>query len=181
MFFRARPKTFPNFLGAAHRDSRALTRGEVWHTRARHGRRGRSNKREACARWCEGVVSLPYTRNGSLVVFSRKKAGSARAKQVDVPGDAPEADAASGWCEDGRTHERGALTHGALRRHLGDASFSASPSSRSALSVDSAESTPSRARSDSTDRWRRGALETCSARKLAEETREAHEVAVLEL
>ena len=119
----------------------------------------------------------PVGVDGSPVMFRRKKSVSARAEETP-PEDAPSdpADDASLWSDDSMTPDRGVLTRGALRGLPGDGSDGdASPSSRSLLSVDSAASTPSRARSVSTDRWRRDALEALSARMLDEETREARE------
>jgi len=116
----------------------------------------------------------PVGVDGSPVMFRRKKSVSARAEETP-PEDAPSdpADDASLWSDDSMTPERGVLTRGAVRGLPGDGSDGdASPSSRSLLSVDSAASTPSRARSVSTDRWRRDALEALSARMLDEETRE---------
>ena len=108
-------------------------------------------------------------------MFRRKKSVSARAEET------PPADDASLWSDDSADPERGTLTRGAVRGLPGDGSVGdASPSSRSQLSVDSAASTPSRARSVSTDRWRRDALDILSARALDEETREARELAARE-
>jgi hypothetical protein len=114
-------------------------------------------------------------------MFRRKKSGSARAEKTPPEDALDAADDASLWSDDSMTPERGTLTHGAVRGLPGGGSSGdASPSSRSVLSVDSAASTPSRARSVSTDRWRRDALETLSARMLDEETREARELAAAE-
>lgn len=112
-------------------------------------------------------------------MFGRKSLrGSAR---DDSSADDPRtsADVSGGWSDDWGTPERsgrprvGTLTRGAVRRHAGDASLSLSPSS---VSIVSAGSTPTQARSVSTDRWRVDALEHRSEQMLAEDTREAREV-----
>ena len=150
-------------------------RARVTHVRDARPDAGHARARVSAARNPVGV-------DGSPVMFRRKKSVSARAEETP-PEDAPSdpADDASLWSDDSMTPERGVLTRGAVRGLPGDGSDGdASPSSRSLLSVDSAASTPSRAHSVSTDRWRRDALEALSARMLNEETREARELAARE-
>ena len=150
-------------------------RARVTHVRDARPDAGHARARVRAARNPVGV-------DGSPVMFRRKKSVSARAEETP-PEDAPSdpADDASLWSDDSMTPERGVLTRGAVRGLPGDGSDGdASPSSRSLLSVDSAASTPSRAHSVSTDRWRRDALEALSARMLNEETRETRELAARE-
>ena len=154
---------------------KVAARARVTHVRDARPDAGHARARVRAARNPVGV-------DGSPVMFRRKKSVSARAEETP-PEDAPSdpADDASLWSDDSMTPERGVLTRGAVRGLPGDGSDGdASPSSRSLLSVDSAASTPSRARSVSTDRWRRDALEALSARMLNEETREARELAARE-